>query len=116
MESFAKYNANLDISEFQKSQPVIGIVSTPLFYEFMRTDTFNYPHFTWETNLHFVHYAGSWAVPIRYDLSDEDLEKLLDSVNGVFFTGGATPLIDRETGEMSFFYKNAKKIWEYMKR
>ena len=116
MESFAKYNANLDISEFQKSQPVIGIVSTPLFYEFMRTDTFNYPHFTWETNLHFVHYAGSWAVPIRYDLSDEDLEKLLDSVNGVFFTGGATPLIDSETGEMSFFYKNAKKIWEYMKR
>ena len=116
MESFAKYNANLDITEFQKSQPVIGIATTPVFYEFMRTDTFNYPHFTWETNLHFIHYAGNWAVPIRYDLSDEDLEKLLDSVNGVFFTGGATPLIDMETGEMSFFYKNAKKIWEYMKR
>jgi len=82
----------------------------------METDTFHYPHFTWETNVNFIHYAGSWAVPLRYDLSDEDLEKMLDSVNGVFFTGGATPLIDKETGEMSFFYKNAKRIWNYMKK
>lgn len=82
----------------------------------MVTDTFQYPHFTWETNVHFIHYAGNWAVPVRYDLDDADIEDLLDSVNGVFFTGGATPLIDMETGEMSYFYKMAKKIWSYMKR
>ena len=53
---------------------------------------------------------------MRYDLSDEDLEKLLDSINGIFFSGGATDLIDMETGEPSFFYKHVKRIWEYMKR
>ena len=25
-------------------------------------------------------------------------------------------MVDRETGEQSFFYKTAKRIWEYMKR
>ena len=25
--------------------------------------------------MNIVHYAGSWAVPIRYDLDDEDLEE-----------------------------------------
>ena len=116
-ETWSKYNENLDFeSGFQETQPVIGILTTPVFDQVMRTDTFDYPHFTWETNVNFIHYAGSWAVPIRYDLNDADLEALLDSVNGVFLTGGATPLIDMETGEMSFWYKNAKKVWNYMKR
>lgn len=65
----------------------------------MNTKTFEFPHFTWETNVNFVHYAGSWAVPIRYDLSDEDLEAMLDSVNGVFMAGGASDMINPETGE-----------------
>lgn len=117
LETYAKYNANLDFENgFQTTQPVLGIVSTPVFYDVMKSDTFEYDHFTWETNVHFVHYAGSWAVPVRYDLSDEDLEKLLDSINGIFFTGGATPLIDMETGEPSFFYKHVKRIWNYMKK
>lgn len=71
----------------------------------MNTSTFKHPHFTWETNVNFIHYAGSWAVPIRYDLSDEDLYALLDSVNGVFLAGGATDMIDFETGEQSVFYQ-----------
>lgn len=117
LETYSKYNANLDFEGgFQTTQPVIGIMTTPVFYDTMKTDTFQWQHFSWETNVHFIHYAGSWAVPIRYDLSDEDLEALLDSVNGVFFSGGATPLIDMETGEMSFYYKHAKRVLEYMKR
>ena len=82
----------------------------------MKTSTFDYDNFSWETNIHFMHYAGNWAVPVRYDLSDEDLEELLDSVNGVYFGGGATPLVDHDTGEHSFFYKTAKRIWLYMKK
>ena len=93
-----------------------GIATTPLFFSQMRTDTFDYPHFSWDHNVNFVHYAGNWAVPVRWDLSDEDLYALLDSINGVYFAGGATELIDMETGEMSVFYKTAKRIWEYMKR
>ena len=111
-----KYHANLDFTDFQKTQPVWGIATTEVFSPLMETKSFNYPHFTWETNVNFVHYAGSWAVPIRYDLNDEDLYALLDSVNGVFLAGGATDMINFETGEQSVFYKTQKRIWDYMKR
>ena len=95
MLNYAKYNANLDVKEFQVSQPVIGIPTMKLFEGYsMETDTFSYPHFTWETNVNFIHTAGSWAVPIKYDLDDNDLYELLGSINGVFFPGGATELFD----------------------
>ena len=76
---------------------------------------FKYQHFIWEGNVNFIHYAGSWAVPIKYNIDDKDLYELLDSINGVFFTGGAMPLIDRESGEQSTYYKTAKKIFNYAK-
>ena len=102
------------------TQPVIGIPTMKVFEGMdMYTDTFEFPHFTWETNVNFVHYAGSWAVPIRYDLEDEDLYALLDSINGVFFTGGQTELFDRDTGTPlpnSQYWQLAKKIFDYSKR
>ena len=117
--NYAKYNNKLDVDEFQVSQPVIGIPTMKLFDGMnMETDTFNYPHFTWETNVNFIHMAGSWAVPIRYDLSDEDLYELLGSINGVFFPGGATELFERETGDVipeAPFWKLATKIFDYAK-
>ena len=118
LENANKYNAKLDFSEngFQKTQPVWGIATTDVFSPLMETKSFRYPHFTWETNVNFIHYAGSWAVPVRYDLSDEDLEALLDSVNGVFMAGGAAEMVNPKTGEQSVFYKTQKRIWEYMKR
>ena len=54
-------------------------------------------------------------MPIKYNINDKDLYELLDSINGVFFTGGAMPLIDRETGEQSTYYQTAKKIFNYAK-
>ena len=95
---------------------MVGFATTNVFGDLMRTDTFPYDHFTWATNVHFLHYAGSWAVPVRWDLSDEDLEELLDSINGIMLGGGAAPLVDHETGEHSYFYKTARRIWNYMKR
>ena len=77
LEGYAKYNRRLDFDEFQVSQPVIGILTMPT-PDFFKTATFTHPHFTWEDNINFVHYAGSWAVPIRYDISDDDLYPLLD--------------------------------------
>ena len=53
------------------TQPVIGIPTLNVWRETMKSDTFQYPHFTWEANVNFVHYAGSWAVPIRYDMEDD---------------------------------------------
>ena len=40
-------------------------------------------------------------MPIRYDIGDDDLYELLNSVNGVLFTGGDDALVNRETGVQS---------------
>ena len=76
VETYAKYNARLDFDEpFQYSRPVVGILTMqnpPQFADF------DYEHFIWEGNVYMVHYAGSWAVPIRYDLDDAELYPLLD--------------------------------------
>ena len=110
VETYAKYNARLNFDEsFQQSTPVVGILTMESFLDF------EYKHFIWEGNVNMVHYAGSWAVPIRYDISDEELYPLLDSINAVLFTGGGMPLVDRETGEQSVYYKTAKKIFNYAK-
>ena len=111
VETYAKYNARLDFDEpFQASTPVVGILT--MYNPF---PDFDYEQFIWEGNVNMVHYAGSWAVPIRYDLSDAELYPLLDSINAVLFTGGAMPLVDRETGEQSVYYRTAKKIFNYAK-
>lgn len=69
----------------------------------------------WEHNVNFVHYAGTHAVPIKYDLPDEDLYPLLDSLNGVFLTGGAVPMIQPD-GTQHQYYKTSVKIYDYMKK
>ena len=115
LESFDKYHSLVDFDQFQETQPVIGILSTEVFGPSMKTNTFPFEQFTWETNVNFVHYAGSWAVPIRWDITDEELYPLLDSINGVFFAGGGSKLIDRDTGELSQLYELSVKIFEYTK-
>lgn len=108
VETYAKYNSRLDFDEpFQQSKPVIGILTmdAAMFGAAARAqgpagkNVFDHDHFIWEGSVNTVHYAGSWAVPIRYDLDDEDLDELLASINGVLFTGGAMPLVDHDTGE-----------------
>lgn len=80
----------LDSDLWQTEQPVIGILTMPFWDE---QPNFPYEQFVWEHNTNFVHYAGSHAVPIKYDLADEDLYALLDQINGVFFTGGGVDMI-----------------------
>lgn len=43
--------------------------------------------------------SNAIAVPIRYNLPEDELYALLDQVNGVYFTGGSTLQIDPETGK-----------------
>lgn len=66
--------------------------------------------------MNFIHYAGSWTVPMRYDLSDDDLEAMLDSVNGVFFGGGMIYSTMDWASADTPYYRTAKRIWNYMKR
>ena len=94
---------------------MIGIMTMPLWSERMKHESFLWDEFTWEHNVNFIHYAGSFAVPIRYNLPDEDLYPLLDSINGVFFTGGGLDIINPDESQHPY-YKTAKKIFEYSKR
>jgi hypothetical protein len=81
----------------------------------MRDQNFKFKEFIWEHNANFVHYAGSWAVPIRYTISDQDLYALLDQINGVLMPGGGVTLIE-DDGTLHPFYIISKKIFEYSKR
>lgn len=74
----------------------------------MKTEDFKFDHFSWEHNINFIHYAGSHALPIRYDLPDEDLYPLLDQINGVYFTGGGIKDL-----VSSPYYVTARKIYDY---
>jgi len=95
-------------------RPVIGILTQPV--PPAKKDLFPYTSYLSEYNLEFIRMGGGTPVPIEYDLPEDKLYALLDSINGVFFTGGAVELINRQTGETSNYYKTAKKIWQYSKR
>jgi len=105
---YARYEAIVDTDKFQQDQPVIGIVTLPFWSESMRSPDFQYDHFSWEHNINFVQYAGSHAIPIRYDLPDEELYPLLNQINGVYFTGGGINNIHE-----SEYYRTARKILNY---
>ena len=60
-----------------------------------------------------MHYAGTYAAVIKYNIDDGELYPLLDSLNGVYFTGGPLKMMDRETNEPHIYYKTAKKIMGY---
>ena len=53
---------------------------------------------------------------IRYDIPEEDLYPILESINAVFFTGGGLNLIDEHTNEQHQYYKTAKKIFDHSKK
>ena len=76
---------------------------------------FPYEHFVWEHNPNFIHYAGSYAIPVAYDTPHDELDELLDQLNGFYFTGGALDVFDSE-GEPHVYYNTAKQIFEYSKR
>ena len=42
------------------------------------TELFPYEHYVWEHNPNFVHYAGSYAIPVAYDVPEQELYSLLD--------------------------------------
>ena len=114
MDYFVRYDSQIDFDRFQVDQPVIGIMSMPIWSESLRSETFPWDHFTWEMNVNFVHYGGSHSVPIKYDLPDEELYELLGQINGAMFTGGDL-LIIAQNGTQHEYYKTAKKIFQYSK-
>lgn len=46
----------------------------------------------------FSDIGGADALPLKFDMPDEELYPFLDSINGVIMTGGALLLYDTVTG------------------
>ena len=81
--------------------------------EFWRPEKFNFKQYTWEHNINLVRYAGTFAAVVKYDMPHDELEALLDKMNGFYFTGGPLNLIDPVTGKEHMWYKQAKHIVNY---
>lgn len=58
-------------------------------------------------NVKWLEQGGARVVPVRYDLSKEELDKVFDSVNGVYFTGGNLALTENTT-----YFKTAKYLFD----
>ncbi|CDW89591.1 gamma-glutamyl hydrolase 1 [Stylonychia lemnae] len=117
--SLFKYDKNKAITQMEKTQPsstplcnpVIGILTQPVSAGNRQNSEFD--QYILDVNREFVELSGSCAVPIRYDLPENELLDLLAKINGVLFTGGALVLINRKTKEQSQYYKTAKFIFNY---
>lgn len=66
------------------------------------------------TYTNFIEHAGGRAIPISYKLPPEELDQILDQVNGVLFTGGDIDQYNRATGHFHNYYVAAKHIIQYV--
>ncbi|KAL9957118.1 hypothetical protein ACROYT_G038720 [Oculina patagonica] len=89
-------------SAVKTNQPIIGILA-------QKTDgymnkTFG-PTYIVASYIKYIESAGGRVVPIRNDLSEEQLEKLFHSINGVLFPGGGADIYNspyERTGKILF--------------
>lgn len=54
--------------------------------------------------------AGIRIVPLHWDASPQDQDKILDQVNGVLFPGGS---LDESPVVYEQYFRNAQRIWNY---
>jgi gamma-glutamyl hydrolase len=97
-------------------KPIIGILSTPSDLH----DHYDPQEFSYIKNSYaeFIEAAGGEAIAIPWDLPERQLITLLNSINGVLFTGGDATLWehDYETDDVEFsnFTKRAIFILNYV--
>jgi gamma-glutamyl hydrolase len=94
---------------------VVGIQTMPVNEnaDFWRPKKFIWSQYTWEHNVNLVRYAGTHAAVVKYDMPLDELEKLLDKMNGFYLTGGPLNLIDPVTKKQHPWYQQAKFIVNY---
>ena len=88
-------------------RPVIGILTLPLYDQnnFGENTTFIHAQY-----VKFLEQAGAMVVPIHYNSPPEEIEYILEHINGVLFTGGGLDFIDSK-GKLLPFTISAKIIY-----
>ena len=102
------------ILSFQKS-PIIGMLSKPFYEEYNISSTYNYV--IESQYVRFITQAGGRVVPIRHDLSDTDLEALLNQLDGALLPGGGSEIRTFDANNAPIGYttlgKTGKAIVDY---
>ena len=105
-KSFLNYNENP-----VKRLLTVGILTQPSSGS--KQELLGHSQYIFEMGDIWMRSAGLNAVYIPYNVTDTDLYYLLDSINGVFFTGGGLDLYNYTTGEPHQYTKTAMKILNY---
>jgi len=98
------------------SKPVIGILSTPSdFHGQYSPEEYSYIK---NSYAEFIEVADATPIAIPWDMHEKDLILLLDSINGVLFTGGDAAMweFDEKVDDVVFnaFAKRAAFIFNYV--
>ena len=106
IQSIPKLNA-LPNALPKNDRPIIGILSVPLAVggcvtEIQKDDgvTDDATSCFQSIYVKWLESSGARVVPIRYDSSDTELLRLANSLNGILFTGGDTPIIHTDSQYM----------------
>lgn len=67
-------------------KPVFGVLTQTVTSE--KKDFFQYDQYVIEIYDNIIKNTGGQVIPIKFDISEEDLNILLSKINGVIFTGG----------------------------
>lgn len=86
----------------KNQRPIIGILSLDSSEKFAKHGK----SYIASSYVKYIESAGARVVPIRIDLSKEELESLFNSINGVLFPGGGASLCD------SGYLRTAKIIYD----
>ena len=100
----------LTFSNTSNHKPIVGILSQPSdFNETHPTDNYSYIASSY---VKFVESSGARVVPIPYDLPNEELKEIFQSINGLLFPGGSASLWQNESTrlEMSEFTKKGQYL------
>lgn len=91
-------------------RPIIGILAQPSDFNATHpTDNYSYIATSY---VKFVESAGARVIPIPYDLPNEQLKEIFQSINGLLFPGGSASLWQNESTrfEMSEFTKKGQYL------
>ena len=85
-------NHNLRKDKYDHTnKPTIGILTKPCKEELPTVECGGMLEARY---IRWVEQAGGRAIPIHYDATEEQIDYIMDRINGVFFTGGGNDLFD----------------------
>lgn len=95
---------------FEDRPVLIGILTQPK--SGLNQNSFSGEQYILEVNRAFVETSGMVkAVPIKYDLAEDELYDILDKIDGVHLTGGGLDLYNFTTDQWHPYYITSKRIY-----